>query len=169
MDADIAGHTSHCPNSRRRFLLPKLRSTDFGHTSPHPVLTWLINHRQSFYHLLVILDLMLPGLGGLDVLLRLRTQSSIPVLILTARGQPEAPKEPSITPPPEASPAAKSFPSGLQPEAAFGEVSIAPPPITREVSAKDCSGKWWGNLTIQIVAALIAGLVLLYFGFRYFR
>jgi len=27
-----------CPNSRHRFLLPKLRSTDFGHTSPYPVL-----------------------------------------------------------------------------------------------------------------------------------
>lgn len=38
-------------------------------------------------HALVILDLMLPGMGGLDVLRRLRAQSSIPVLILTARGE----------------------------------------------------------------------------------
>lgn len=38
-------------------------------------------------HALVILDLMLPGLGGLDVLRRLRAQSAIPVLILTARGE----------------------------------------------------------------------------------
>lgn len=36
---------------------------------------------------LVILDLMLPGLGGLDVLRKLRAQSGIPVLILTARGE----------------------------------------------------------------------------------
>lgn len=36
---------------------------------------------------LVVLDLMLPGMGGLDVLRRLRTQSSVPVLILTARGE----------------------------------------------------------------------------------
>jgi DNA-binding response OmpR family regulator len=38
-------------------------------------------------HALVVLDLMLPGLSGLDVLRRLRAQSQIPVLILTARGE----------------------------------------------------------------------------------
>lgn len=38
-------------------------------------------------HSLVVLDLMLPGLGGLDVLRRVREQSPIPVLILTARGE----------------------------------------------------------------------------------
>jgi two-component system response regulator CpxR len=38
-------------------------------------------------HALVILDLMLPGMGGLDVLRRLRTHSPVPVLILTARGE----------------------------------------------------------------------------------
>lgn len=38
-------------------------------------------------HSLVILDLMLPQMGGLDVLRRLRAQSPIPVLILTARGE----------------------------------------------------------------------------------
>jgi DNA-binding response OmpR family regulator len=38
-------------------------------------------------HAFVILDLMLPGMGGLDVLRRLRAQSPIPVLILTARGE----------------------------------------------------------------------------------
>jgi two-component system response regulator CpxR len=37
-------------------------------------------------HDLVILDLMLPGMSGLDVLRSLRSHSSIPVLILTARG-----------------------------------------------------------------------------------
>ena len=30
---------------------------------------------------------MLPGMGGLDVLRRVREQSPIPVLILTARGE----------------------------------------------------------------------------------
>ena len=35
---------------------------------------------------LVILDLMLPGLDGLEVCRRLRTTSSVPVLMLTARG-----------------------------------------------------------------------------------
>jgi DNA-binding response OmpR family regulator len=38
-------------------------------------------------HSLVVLDLMLPGIGGLDVLRKLRAQSSVPVLILTARGE----------------------------------------------------------------------------------
>jgi two-component system response regulator CpxR len=38
-------------------------------------------------HALVILDLMLPGMGGLDVLRRLRIHSPVPVLILTARGE----------------------------------------------------------------------------------
>jgi DNA-binding response OmpR family regulator len=38
-------------------------------------------------HALVILDLMLPGMGGLDVLRRLRSHSPVPVLILTARGE----------------------------------------------------------------------------------
>jgi two-component system response regulator CpxR len=46
-----------------------------------------LERARSGEHTLVILDLMLPGLGGLDVLRRLRTQSGIPVLILTARGE----------------------------------------------------------------------------------
>ncbi len=37
-------------------------------------------------HALVILDVMLPGLNGFDVLRRIRSQSSVPVLMLTARG-----------------------------------------------------------------------------------
>ena len=38
-------------------------------------------------HLLVVLDIMLPRLNGLDVLRRLRASSRIPVLLLTARGE----------------------------------------------------------------------------------
>jgi DNA-binding response OmpR family regulator len=38
-------------------------------------------------HSLVVLDLMLPGMGGLDVLRRVRERSPIPVLVLTARGE----------------------------------------------------------------------------------
>lgn len=38
-------------------------------------------------HSLVVLDLMLPGMSGLDVLRRVREQAPIPVLILTARGE----------------------------------------------------------------------------------
>jgi len=37
-------------------------------------------------HSLIVLDLMLPGMAGLDVLRRVRQQSPVPVLILTARG-----------------------------------------------------------------------------------
>jgi two-component system response regulator CpxR len=38
-------------------------------------------------YLLVILDVMLPGMSGFDVLRRLRASSRIPVLLLTARGE----------------------------------------------------------------------------------
>jgi two-component system response regulator CpxR len=38
-------------------------------------------------HALVVLDLMLPGMSGLDVLRNLRRESRVPVLILTARGE----------------------------------------------------------------------------------
>jgi DNA-binding response OmpR family regulator len=38
-------------------------------------------------HDFVILDLMLPGMGGLDVLRRGRQHSPVPILILTARGE----------------------------------------------------------------------------------
>lgn len=36
---------------------------------------------------LVILDLMLPGLSGLDVLRSLRAESAVPILVLSARGE----------------------------------------------------------------------------------
>ena len=35
---------------------------------------------------LIILDVMLPGLNGFEVLRRIRARSQIPVLMLTARG-----------------------------------------------------------------------------------
>ena len=38
-------------------------------------------------HDLVVLDVMLPGLNGLDVLRRIRESSSVPVVMLTARGE----------------------------------------------------------------------------------
>jgi two-component system KDP operon response regulator KdpE len=38
---------------------------------------------------LVILDLMLPGLSGLDTCRALRTESSVPILVLSARGEEE--------------------------------------------------------------------------------
>ena len=45
-----------------------------------------LKRASSGQHDLVILDLMLPGMSGLDVLRNLRSRSSVPVLILTARG-----------------------------------------------------------------------------------
>lgn len=38
-------------------------------------------------YLLVVLDVMLPGMSGFDVLRRLRATSRVPVLLLTARGE----------------------------------------------------------------------------------
>jgi two-component system response regulator CpxR len=38
-------------------------------------------------HALVVLDVMLPDLGGFEVLRRVRAQSRLPVLMLTARGE----------------------------------------------------------------------------------
>ena len=38
-------------------------------------------------HLLIVLDVMLPGMNGFDVLRRLRVASKTPVLLLTARGE----------------------------------------------------------------------------------
>src|SRR6516225_10576715 len=38
-------------------------------------------------YLLVVLDVMLPGMSGFDVLRRIRATSRIPILLLTARGE----------------------------------------------------------------------------------
>jgi len=38
-------------------------------------------------HLLIVLDVMLPGINGFDLLRRLRNTSKTPVLLLTARGE----------------------------------------------------------------------------------
>jgi len=38
-------------------------------------------------HLLVVLDVMLPGLNGFEVLRRIRAKTRLPVLLLTARGE----------------------------------------------------------------------------------
>ena len=42
---------------------------------------------QDFKPDLVVLDLMLPGLGGMEICRRLRTTSTVPVIMLTARGE----------------------------------------------------------------------------------
>jgi two-component system response regulator CpxR len=45
-----------------------------------------IDRALSDEHALVVLDVMLPGTNGFDVLRRIRAKSRIPVLMLTARG-----------------------------------------------------------------------------------
>jgi DNA-binding response OmpR family regulator len=45
-----------------------------------------LEHALSGAHDLVVLDIMLPGLNGLEVLRQLRAKSQIPVIMLTARG-----------------------------------------------------------------------------------
>src|SRR5438067_13851040 len=46
-----------------------------------------LNRALSGDHLLVVLDVMLPGLNGFDVLRRVRDGARVPVLLLTARGE----------------------------------------------------------------------------------
>jgi DNA-binding response OmpR family regulator len=46
-------------------------------------MAWLRDHRPE----LVVLDVMLPGVDGLEVLRHLRTQGEIPVILLTARAE----------------------------------------------------------------------------------
>lgn len=46
-----------------------------------------IERALSGDHVLVVLDVMLPGIDGFEVLRRIRAQSRIPVLMLTARGE----------------------------------------------------------------------------------
>jgi len=45
----------------------------------------LAQHEQQGFDL-IILDIMLPGISGLDVLKKLREKSGVPVIMLTARG-----------------------------------------------------------------------------------
>jgi two-component system response regulator CpxR len=45
-----------------------------------------VERALSKEHALVVLDVMLPGINGFDVLRRIRAHSRIPVLMLTARG-----------------------------------------------------------------------------------
>jgi DNA-binding response OmpR family regulator len=69
-----------------RLLAERLGTEGFtieaAHDGPHG-----LEKALSLEHALVVLDLMLPGMQGLDVLRRLRRQSPVPVLILTARGE----------------------------------------------------------------------------------
>jgi DNA-binding response OmpR family regulator len=69
-----------------RLLAERLGTEGFTIEAVHDGVRGL-ERALSLEHALVVLDLMLPGMGGLELLRRLRTKSPIPVLILTARGE----------------------------------------------------------------------------------
>jgi DNA-binding response OmpR family regulator len=69
-----------------RLLAERLSTEGFTIDAVHDGVRGL-ERALSLEHALVVLDLMLPGMGGLDLLRRLRAQSPVPVLILTARGE----------------------------------------------------------------------------------
>ena len=69
-----------------RLLAERLSTEGFAIETAHDGPRGL-ERALSGEHALVVLDLMLPGIGGLEVLRRLRGQSPVPVLILTARGE----------------------------------------------------------------------------------
>lgn len=63
-----------------------LEAEGFGVDSAHDGETGLQLLKTQQY-LLVVLDVMLPGMSGFDVLRRIRSESRLPVLLLTARGE----------------------------------------------------------------------------------
>src|SRR5260370_38173641 len=69
-----------------RLLSERLSTEGFSIESVHDGPRGL-QRALSMEHALVVLDLMLPGMCGLDVLRRLRAKSPVPVLILTALGE----------------------------------------------------------------------------------
>jgi DNA-binding response OmpR family regulator len=69
-----------------RLLAERLSTEDFSIEAIHNGQRGLERVLSQDYAL-VILDLMLPGMKGLDVLRHVRERSAVPVLILTARGE----------------------------------------------------------------------------------
>jgi two-component system response regulator CpxR len=69
-----------------KLLAERLATEGFSLESVHDGSRGL-ERALSMEYALVVLDLMLPGMSGLDVLRRLRKVSPVPVLILTARGE----------------------------------------------------------------------------------
>src|SRR5215467_9458937 len=63
------------------FLQSEQLTLEAAHDGPSGLERALANR-----HSVVVLDVMLPGMSGLDVLKQLRQKSSVPVLMLTARG-----------------------------------------------------------------------------------
>lgn len=66
----------------RDYLEPMGYAVDAAHTGPDGLQRAL---EENFHA--IILDLMLPGMDGFEVLKKLRQSSNVPVLMLTARGE----------------------------------------------------------------------------------
>ena len=66
----------------KEYLEPLGYAVSAAHTGPEGLQRALTGELDA-----VILDVMLPGLNGFEVLKRLRAQSQVPVLMLTARGE----------------------------------------------------------------------------------
>ena len=67
-------------------LTERLQQDEFVAECVHDGMRGLERARTG-EHSLVVLDLMLPGMNGIQVLRQVRQQSDIPVLILTAKGE----------------------------------------------------------------------------------
>jgi len=67
-------------------LTERLEQDEFVTESVHDGMRGL-DRARSGEHALVVLDLMLPAMNGIQVLRQLRRQSDVPVLILTAKGE----------------------------------------------------------------------------------
>ena len=66
----------------KQFLEPQGFEVQAAHDGPHGLERALTGDFK-----LIVLDIMLPDMGGLEVLRNLRQKSNVPVLILTARGE----------------------------------------------------------------------------------
>jgi two-component system, OmpR family, response regulator CpxR len=64
------------------YLAPEGFEVEAAHDGEHG-----LERALSGTHLLIVLDVMLPGMNGFEVLRRIRGTSRIPVLLLTARGE----------------------------------------------------------------------------------
>jgi DNA-binding response OmpR family regulator len=64
------------------YLQPMGYEVECAHTGPAGLEAALANEYQA-----VVLDVMLPGMDGFEVLKQLRKRSDVPVLMLTARGE----------------------------------------------------------------------------------
>jgi DNA-binding response OmpR family regulator len=66
----------------REYLEPMGYTVDAAHTGPDG-----LEQAQAGHYQAIILDVMLPGMDGFEVLKQLRRTSDTPVLMLTARGE----------------------------------------------------------------------------------